>query len=122
MDIIRPQGLKAIIGFQHNVGDPAFLWRELLEGMGMDGHIAGTVFCRDIGWRKPHPRIYQHALGVAMTPADGCLFVGDNPVWDVEGPTAVGIRSVLLDRRKEWVGQPYGRVTSLVEVTERCLR
>lgn len=119
---VRRRDMKAIIVSNTTWGSPALLWREVLERMGMADHIVGAVFCRDIGWRKPHPRIYSHALEMAMTSAQECLFVGDNPVWDVEGPTAAGISSVLLDRRMEWVDQGYDRATSLMEVMDHCLR
>ena len=28
-----------------------------------------------------------------------CLFVGDDPKWDLAGPRAMGIEAVLIDRR-----------------------
>jgi putative hydrolase of the HAD superfamily len=57
-----------------------------------------VIFCSDAGWRKPAPQIFAYTLDkVAAQPQD-CIFVGDNPRWDVAGPKAVGIEAVLVDR------------------------
>jgi hypothetical protein len=45
--------------------------------------------------------------------------VGDDPVWDVDGPQRMSIPAVLLDRRMEWTGQRYDRITCLGEMIER---
>ena len=71
------------------------------------------------GWRKPDPRIYAQALRAAGADPGDCLFIGDNPVWDVEGPNKAGIRGMLLDRRMEFMGQGFDRVTCLREAVEK---
>ncbi len=117
----RAHGIRTIIVSNTTWGSPAPLWRELLERIGLSACIDASVFCRDVGRRKPDPMVYAHAMDVAGMPPESCLFVGDNPVWDVEGPRRMGIRSVLLDRRAEWIGQGYDRTTSLLEVRDRYL-
>lgn len=79
-------------------GSPANLWREEIKRLGIAEYLDVVVFCRDVGWRKPAPHIFTYALHQLQVPAEQCLFVGDNPVWDVEGPRAVGIEAVLIDR------------------------
>jgi FMN phosphatase YigB (HAD superfamily) len=117
----RAHGIRTVIVSNTTWGSPATLWRELLERIGLSACIDASVFCRDVGRRKPDPMVYAHAMDVAGTPPEGCLFVGDNPVWDVEGPQRMGIRSVLLDRRAEWIGQGYERTTSLIELRDLYL-
>jgi putative hydrolase of the HAD superfamily len=97
------------------------LWREELSRHGLDVLLDETVFCRDVGWRKPDPRIFSQALSKAGVPPAECLFIGDDPVWDVEGPLRMGIPAVLLDRRNEWIGQGFERVTGLGEIVDRGL-
>ena len=55
-------------------------------------------FCTDVGWRKPAAPIFQACLDRLGARPQECIFVGDNPRWDVAGPRAVGMRAVLLDR------------------------
>lgn len=119
LDALRGMGYLAIIVSNTTWGSPAELWREQLSRTGIGSRISGAVFCRDVGWRKPDPHIYAHALEVAKARPEECLFVGDNPVWDVEGPEKAGIPGVLLDRRVEFVGQGYDRVLNLGELVRR---
>lgn len=81
-------------------GSPADMWRKELERLGIMECFDAIVFCRDVGWRKPAPQIFTYTLHQLQVPPEQCLFVGDNPVWDIEGPQAVGIQALLIDR--EW--------------------
>ena len=119
LDSLRRIGCEAVIVSNTTWGSPAELWREQLSRTGIDARISGSVFCRDVGWRKPDPHIFAHALKVARACPEECLFVGDNPVWDVEGPGRAGIPGVLLDRRVEFTGQGYDRITNLWELVRR---
>jgi putative hydrolase of the HAD superfamily len=51
-----------------------------------------------VGARKPHPRIYAHTLDQLDLGPDEVLFVGDTWTCDVEGPRAMGMRSVYIRR------------------------
>jgi len=119
LDVLRDLGIRAVVVSNTTWGSPAELWREQLSREGISSRIDGSVFCRDAGWRKPDPRIYAQALRAAGADPGDCLFIGDNPVWDVEGPNKAGIRGMLLDRRMEFMGQGFDRVTCLREAVEK---
>ncbi len=71
---------------------------ELIEGLGL-GELVGEVFTSAaIGYEKPHPEIFRHALRVCGSPGRVWM-VGDNPVADVEGAEAVGVPAVLVRAR-----------------------
>jgi putative hydrolase of the HAD superfamily len=54
------------------------------------------------GARKPHPRIFGHTLEqIGCDPADA-VFVGDTWGPDVEGPRAMGMCAVYLERDGHW--------------------
>jgi len=57
------------------------------------------VFDRDVGWRKPAKPIFEFALEKLQADPDECIFVGDEPRWDIDGPQALGIDAILIDRR-----------------------
>ena len=80
-------------------GCPASLWREEIVRFGLDKRVDAAFFCRDVGWRKPARQIFHYALEKLQAEPQDCIFVGDNPTWDVAGPRAVGIEAVLIDRR-----------------------
>jgi putative hydrolase of the HAD superfamily len=76
------------------------------------------VFCRDVGWRKPAPHIFTYALNQLQVEPEQCLFVGDNPLWDIQGPQQVGIQAVLLDRAGNHAGEPQ-TIKSLSELPQQ---
>lgn len=54
------------------------------------------VFSSDIGYNKPHPRIYTYAIEQLGVEADECLFV-DDLARNVDAATAVGMQGVVAD-------------------------
>ena len=95
---LRSRGLRLGIVSNTTWGSPASLWREEVARHGLTPLVDAVVFCRDCGWRKPARPIFDLAMSqVAATPAE-CLFVGDDPRWDIAGPRALGMDAVLIDR------------------------
>jgi putative hydrolase of the HAD superfamily len=80
-------------------GSPATLWREELDRLGLQQWVDAAVFCHDVGWRKPARQIFEFTLHKLKADAEDCIFVGDNPKWDLLGPQTVGIDGILIDRR-----------------------
>ena len=80
-------------------GCPGSLWREELERFGLNEHVDAAFFCTDAGWRKPARQIFDYILEKLQVEPQDCLFVGDDPRWDIVGPRAVGIEAVLIDRQ-----------------------
>lgn len=97
-------------------GSPANLWREELRRKGLEEYIETAVFCRDVGWRKPARRIFEFTLRKLNATAQNCIFVGDNPTWDVVGARTAGIRAVLIDRRDEMPDTEEERIKNLSEL------
>ncbi len=52
----------------------------------------------DCGWRKPAPQPFFAALAHFEARPEECIFVGDDPRWDVSGAVECGLEAVLLDR------------------------
>lgn len=89
-------------------GSPAGPWRDDLEERGLARHFAATVFCRDVGYRKPAPDMIAAALArLEVAPGD-CLLVGDDPRWDLAGARRAGVDAVLVG--------PRGKLPRLDEV------
>jgi putative hydrolase of the HAD superfamily len=78
-------------------GSPADAWRAELTRHGLLDKVDATVFCMDVGWRKPHRAPFDRALSLLdVAPADA-LFVGDDHRWDIVGAQNAGLRPVLLE-------------------------
>ena len=67
-----------------------------LRPTGLAGYVDTYVTSAQVGFRKPHPRIYRAALDANHARAENALFVGDNVRTDVLGPQNAGIRAILL--------------------------
>jgi putative hydrolase of the HAD superfamily len=72
---------------------------ELLGVLGVRDAFGVRVISGEVGMEKPDPRIYALALERAGVRAQDAAFVGDNPVFDVHPPAALGMFPVLIDRR-----------------------
>lgn len=92
--LIRAQGVNTAI--VTNAAQPMYL-RDI--EIGEHGLLPYFPDCRlsaaDAGVLKPHPEIFQIALECLGVSADEAVFVGDNPVADIAGAQAAGMRAVL---------------------------
>jgi putative hydrolase of the HAD superfamily len=78
--------------------------------------VDAVVLCGDVGWRKPAPEIFHHAVRKLDCRPEECIFVGDDLRWDIEGSASVGMRPVLIDRDGRHPEHRGKRVTGLDDV------
>ena len=95
---LRSEGYRTALVSNTPWGSPADLWREEVRRLGLEGLFDAEVFCRNAGWRKPAPEVFRFAMRVLEARPEQCLFVGDDPRWDLAGPRGVGMDAVLIDR------------------------
>jgi len=97
LEALRSRGIKTAIVSNTPWGSPADAWRAELTRHGLLDKVDATVFCVDVGWRKPHRAPFDRALSLLeVAPADA-LFVGDDHRWDIVGAQNAGLRPVLLE-------------------------
>ncbi len=113
---LRTKGLRLAIVSNTPWGSPPHLWREELGRLGLAERVDAAFFCGDVGWRKPDRRVFEYVLGELDAPAQRCLFVGDDPRWDVVGPRRVGMRAVLIDRKGGIPNDQAPAIRSLCEL------
>ncbi|PCN50605.1 hypothetical protein B6U99_03620 [Candidatus Geothermarchaeota archaeon ex4572_27] len=91
---------------------------ETLRRLGLDRYFEALVTSASVGWRKPHPAIFNEALRRLKVEAEGAAFVGDDPWADVYGAKSVGMKAIWLRRRPqpEPPTRPDVEVSSLSEV------
>jgi putative hydrolase of the HAD superfamily len=96
---LKRRGVKTGIVSNTPWGSPGRVWRSELARHGLLTAVDAVVFCQDVGWRKPHPAPFRRALEIIGVAAKDAAFVGDNPVWDVEGAESAGLLPILLGGR-----------------------
>jgi putative hydrolase of the HAD superfamily len=92
LDAIRERGLR--IGLVSNLFDPPELLRRTFAELGVLDRIDSVSVSSEVGWRKPSPRLFGHALAELGVPAGEAAHVGDRRREDVGGAAAVGLRTI----------------------------
>lgn len=93
---LRAGGLSLAIVSNTPWGSAAANWRAELKRHGLLYAVDATVFCVEVGFRKPHPAPIRRALEALNVSAGDAIFVGDDLRWDVLGARAAGVRPLLL--------------------------
>ena len=73
---------------------PGSVLRRVLERHDLLRHFRVIIYSDEVGYRKPAPEIFRLTLERAGIRAHEAAHVGDNPVDDVMGAQAVGMRGV----------------------------
>lgn len=129
LETLRAGGLR--LGLVSNAFTPGALMRRTLDALGLASFFEVAVFSSEIGVRKPQPRIYQAALDALGVRPDEAVFIGDRLREDVEGPGALGMRTVLSHEyrqespdasRPDAVIQAFAALPAVVERLQRIPR
>ncbi len=86
--------------------------RALLDAV-VDSHV--------VGFEKPDPRIFAHALDVSGARPETTLHVGDLYAADVAGARAAGVHALLLDPHDDWPPVDCARLPDIPALT-RAIR
>jgi FMN phosphatase YigB (HAD superfamily) len=87
-----------ILGILTNAFQPMWLRDAELERYNLLQYFPDDekrMSAADIGYLKPHPEVFRHALEKLGTSAEETIYIGDNPVADISGAQGVGMRAVL---------------------------
>jgi putative hydrolase of the HAD superfamily len=75
---------------------PGAMLRRVLNHYGLLRYFAHTAFSDETRVRKPDPAIFHGALRALGVAPEEAIHVGDDPVLDVEGARAAGMRVVQV--------------------------
>jgi putative hydrolase of the HAD superfamily len=103
---LRGRGFR--LGAVTNRGYSGPRFHQEMRDLGLADLFEVTAVSCDIGYMKPHPRIFQYTLEAMGIEASEAVMVGDNLRADVEGPKTLGMLAIW---RRPPVGEP-------VEATE----
>jgi FMN phosphatase YigB (HAD superfamily) len=71
--------------------------REDWRRFGLGDVIDGVASSHSVGWRKPHPAMFERALELADARPEEAFMVGDRLGADIVGAKQLGIRAVLRE-------------------------
>ncbi len=96
---LRARGLTLAV-VSNTMRTPGATLRRLLEHYGLLQHFAHTTFSDEVAIRKPAPEIFWLTLRAMGAEAASTVHVGDDPVLDVRGARAAGMRVIQVGQRR----------------------
>jgi HAD superfamily hydrolase (TIGR01509 family) len=96
---LKERGLR--LGCVSNAFMTAAGLHRIMEEKGLGPYLDLTVSSCEFGRRKPHPSIYEAAVSGLGAQATEAIFVGDRLDADIEGPAALGMRTVLTHQYRQ---------------------
>jgi putative hydrolase of the HAD superfamily len=89
--------------------------------LAIDRYLSTVVISEAVEVQKPDPRIFAYALAKIGCRAADTWFVGDDPINDVLGAAAVGMRAIWLPGVRPWptdCPEPQWQIAALRELVE----
>ena len=94
---LRDAGLRLVV-----VSNADGTVEEGLTRAGLRPHLHAVVDSQVVGFEKPDPRIFGHALSLFGSDPARTLHVGDMYAADIIGARAAGLHALLLDPHGDW--------------------
>ncbi len=71
--------------------------RDKVEHFKLDRFFKAVFIEGEVGYGKPHPRLFERALEACHAPAAGSWCVGDHLGWEVLAPQRLGMTGIWVD-------------------------
>ena len=68
---------------------------DIADALGLGRYFYGYVVSANVGYEKPRIELFKHALSLAGA-AQEYYMIGDNPVADIQGGKAAGMKTILV--------------------------
>lgn len=101
---------------------PGAILRRLLDRYGLLGCFTHTTFSDEVGVRKPAPAIFALALEAVGGEPATAVHVGDDPVLDVQGARAAGMRVIQVTSAARPEPAPDGTIRGLAALPDALAR
>lgn len=93
-----------------------------MQSSGLDKFFGHMTCPDDVQVKKPHPRIFHHALEAVGAEAGNSIYIGDNYEADVLGASKVGMPVIFFNRNGEDNPDGVPEVNDLRELPGLLLR
>lgn len=106
----RIKAMGKAVGVVTNTLVPAQLLFSRLQALGILPLADAVIASSELGWRKPHPRVFETASRCLDVDPNCTVFVGDRLDDDIAGAAAAGMLTVLSRQyRSETIDVPHVR-------------
>lgn len=82
--------------------DRAFAPRSALSWLGVDDLVSEFITSEELGIEKPNPAVFEETAKRLNITLDKMVYVGDDPVRDIEAPKKIGMPAVLFVPPKKY--------------------
>ncbi len=93
LSLLKARGYR--LGILSHVTWPGDACRGWFARHGLAPYLDFYSLSCEVGWIKPNPRHFRHALDQTRCEPDEVLHVGDHPLRDIQGAKAMGMRTCL---------------------------
>ncbi len=91
---------------------------KLLKADGLYELFDVIVVSAEVNKRKPSPEIFQSALKELGVSVSEAIFVGDTVDADVEGPKAMGMKVIYIERRNQKPSEKFSPDHTIKKLNE----
>src|SRR5207245_4602727 len=95
LEALRALDLRCVVLSNVQVRGAAEYWRDFAD-LGVAHLIDSVVTSLDVGFRKPHPAMFEAGVQLAGCAAGACLMVGDSEVTDIRPAVGFGMRAIRV--------------------------
>ena len=67
-----------------------------IKKLGINKFFNAISVSEELGWRKPHTKIFEETLRRLNATAKETVYVGDSPLEDIKGAKAIGMKTVFI--------------------------
>jgi FMN phosphatase YigB (HAD superfamily) len=112
-------GIERVLTAARDRSIPVAVVSNALSGVVHRDHLAATglaelievqVYSDEIGVRKPHPLLIEHAAAALSVPVGSCWYVGDTYDRDVVCARRAGVGTTILMRSRSTDSCPYAPI------------
>jgi putative hydrolase of the HAD superfamily len=97
---------------------PGKSMRKIMREFGILDMFDTVTFSNEVGYLKPHPKIFEDTLSLLDAKPERSVHVGDHAILDVLGARKAGMRSVHVTQYalKDSLCEPDARINALSEL------
>jgi putative hydrolase of the HAD superfamily len=80
--------------------------RQIMDHLGLTAFFEVVLISGDLGYRKPHPQVFQHLAEQFAVPRGTIAFVGDDVEADIHGAQQAGFQPIWTTYTRSRPGAP----------------
>jgi FMN phosphatase YigB (HAD superfamily) len=92
---IKAYQLRLVV-VSNTITRDSVVYSEDFQGFGVRKYVDTIISSADVGFRKPHPAMFQAALNAAGCGPEACVMVGNSEAKDIVPAMRLGMRTIRV--------------------------